>query len=118
MTKIEKNAFNTYNRLQAVYSYNTQPTAIADDAFSTTTYRNGTLLVPKGCTSKYISLEGWKNFLTIVEMGDDVQSIEKIEEDVADGELYDLTGRRIDARQVQKGRPYAEGGRIRVRIEN
>ena len=31
---------------------------------------------------------------------------------------YDLTGQRIDGRRTRTGRPYVEGGRIRVRIEN
>ena len=38
------------------------PFAINDNTFSSTTYSNATLYVPKGTVAKYKAANGWKNF--------------------------------------------------------
>ena len=39
--------------------------------FSEETYRNGTLYVPNGTKDIYIRFDGWREFLNIVEMGEE-----------------------------------------------
>ena len=41
------------------------------ELFSEETYRNGTLYVPTGTKDLYIRFDGWREFLNIVEMGEE-----------------------------------------------
>ncbi len=54
---------------KSIISKNENPTPISNSAFYYITYNNATLYVPIGTKSKYETIDGWKNFKNIVEMG-------------------------------------------------
>jgi hypothetical protein len=69
ITSIGSNAFAGTNALMIVKSYIAEPFNISK--FSEDTYRQGTLFVPKGTKELYTRFDGWREFLNIVEMGDE-----------------------------------------------
>ena len=69
VTKIDENSFdfnNTTANLKYVRVLGTTPATLASDAFSSTTFSEGTLYVPKGCLSTY-KCWPWEKFNTMVE---------------------------------------------------
>ena len=73
----------------------TQDYSSVKDAFSTNTFKNGTLFVPIGSGEKYKTAEGWKKFNNIVE--GKPTKIESIHTD-SDKEtsIYNLKGNRLE----------------------
>ena len=69
MTSIGTNAFSGCTALMTVKSYITVPFDVGK--FSEETYHNGTLYVPAGTKDLYIRFDGWREFLNIVEMGEE-----------------------------------------------
>lgn len=63
---IGNEAFEWCN-LETVISEIENPFKISDDTFSSNTFFNATLYVPKGKDTKYISTAGWKKFIWIEE---------------------------------------------------
>lgn len=69
VTKIDANNFdfnNTTANLKYVRVLGTTPPTLASDTFSSTTFSEGTLYVPKGCLSTY-KCWPWEKFNTMVE---------------------------------------------------
>ena len=69
VTKIDANSFdwnNTTANLKYVRVLGTTPPTLASDTFSSTTFSEGTLYVPKGCLSTY-KCWPWEKFNTMVE---------------------------------------------------
>ena len=67
VTTIGNNAFNT--NLLTVQSFITSPFDLTDEVFSSTTLKNGTLIVPKGTKEKYMARKGWSSFCYIEDTG-------------------------------------------------
>ena len=65
VTSIGLSAFNGCNKLNYITSEIQNPFAI--DIIDFCTYYTATLIVPKGTISAYLSTEGWKNFLNIID---------------------------------------------------
>ena len=67
------------NELRSVKSYITEPYSINKAVFPDDTYRKGTLYIPEGTEKLYARFDGWREFLNIVEMGDnpDIPGAEK-----------------------------------------
>ena len=56
-----------YSNLTAVISLIENPFKIESTVFTKTTFKNATLYVPEGTKDKYMSTEGWKDFVKIEE---------------------------------------------------
>ena len=70
-------AFDRCEKLKKVTSLVAIPFSFKNNAFSENTYGTATLYVPKGTKSLYQQTDGWKNFLNIVEMGDEPEPSKK-----------------------------------------
>ena len=88
--------------LTSVTTLNTTPPRFySDDTFMKETYSSATLYVPAGTKDKYKAAEGWKNFITIVEL-DSVDGIEPATvsaSDVTVTGIYDTNGKELPAIQ-------------------
>ena len=68
-TSIGSRAFSECSSLTTITSEIESPNSFDDSVFSSATYSNVTLTVPKGKKSLYQLTAGWKNFKNIVEAG-------------------------------------------------
>ena len=60
LESIKDNAFSNCGKLIFIQCAMTNPKAISETAFAETTYKNATLFVPSGASSKYTGTAGWK----------------------------------------------------------
>ena len=68
-TSIGSRVFSECSSLTTITSEIESPNSFDDSVFSSATYSNATLTIPKGKKSLYQSTAGWKNFKNIVEEG-------------------------------------------------
>ena len=88
-------------QLDTIVSYIAAPFIIDNTAFSSKTYLNAVLLVPKGSLAKYMETEGWKNFFNIKEMDDKTTAIASTtikKEKIIIGR-YNMYGQKMNAPQ-------------------
>lgn len=110
---ISDNAFKDANSLREVISYQTEPKAISETAFSEACFQNATLYVPAGTKDRYVQLAGWKKFLHIKEM----KPVGIAQTPVSPNYpiLYDLQGRRV--LQPHHNGIYLSGSKKKVFIQ-
>ena len=70
VTSIGNYAFSGCTSIMTVKSYINEPFNVTG-LFAEETYRQGTLYVPTGTKDLYIRFDGWREFLNIVEMGEE-----------------------------------------------
>jgi hypothetical protein len=99
LTSMGEEAFMECWSLISVTAPMTSPFAINKYHFTSTTYNNGTLYVPKGTKSLYLETDGWSRFVNIVEAGlapmEDQDEIDYAEDGNVD-ENTNLEGTIID----------------------
>ena len=71
VTTIGDWAFDGCNNLSKVFSQINFPKEFNDNVFTQNVYNSAILVVPVGTKAKYQSTAGWKNFVTIIEEGED-----------------------------------------------
>ncbi len=95
---IKSEAFLLDN-VNELYSFSSNPINIANQAFSSTTYKYCTLYVPIGTRALYRSKKGWENFSKIVEFDpSEFSSITPIVDTLTNEgeEYYSLQGIKVD----------------------
>lgn len=95
---LSSDCFKYCNNLMKVVSYNTYPNHISEDAFSSNTYSNGVLYVPKSAKEYYTRLDGWRRFRNIQYIEDEEASCYLTLQDAVEGRM------KI---KVQKGSSYS-----------
>ena len=83
--------------METVISKIANPFKISDDTFSSNTFYNATLYVPKGTKSKYKSTEGWKNFIWIEEGLPTGIETAKTDGEVIEKSRYTVDGSRLSS---------------------
>ena len=96
VTSIGESAFNC-SVMETVISKIANPFKISDDTFSSNTFYNATLYVPKGTKSKYKSTEGWKNFIWIEEGLPTGIETAKTDGEVIEKSRYTVDGSRLSS---------------------
>ena len=92
VTSIGSWAFSGCNNLTTVVSLMQEPTALTE-AFSVSVLSAATLYVPTGTAAKYRAMDGWKDFLHIV---DDIPvAVEKVEAAHTPMKVYRMDGRKV-----------------------
>ena len=117
ITSIGGGAFSGCFAITSVTSLKIKPIAIkgmsnSGTTFSESTFKSGTLYVPVGTKSDYMSTQGWKDFNNIVEGNPSgIQAI--ILEKDTNASVYDLNGRRL--KEPRKGINIIGGQKIFVK---
>lgn len=93
-------AFRGDENIQEVFVWATSAPALPDSAFSQTVYENAVLYTPTGKTELYTSAPGWSLFNHISD--DSATGIERNEE-LNDGAVYDLAGRKVFNGKLPRG---------------
>jgi len=99
VTSIGGEAFSGCSSLASFYSYITDLFYIRyKDTFSSETYRDATLYVPKGMKETYASTWVWSEFENIEEMSDEMMGI-SITEVSTKTKSYNLRGQKVESPQ-------------------
>ena len=98
VTSIGKAALGQCDKLVSIVSHIEDP--FDTEAFKNLKTSNVTLYVPKGCETKYRTLNGWNSFEKIVEMGTTEVAAPKTvgSNRSSDSGIYDLQGRRLNSK--------------------
>ena len=93
VTSIGANAFQNCDVLHTVISQIETPFAIESNVFSRVvdgveTATTATLYVPQGCKEAYKSTEGWNQFATIQEEGEEEEPTEPVYAEIENGDYY------------------------------
>lgn len=72
VSTIGSSAFANCSSLLEVTSKNPNPVSTENDCFSATTYWKGVLYVPFNSSNSFKNANGWNNFSSIIELGEDV----------------------------------------------
>lgn len=87
-------SFCTFPSLSEIESQTTNPSNINAE-FLNKHYLNATLYVPKGTKEIYETVEGWKNFFTIVEKDIEIMGLRTPEYKVSDKAFYNIRGEKL-----------------------
>ena len=66
---IRQNLFAGCTKISQVTSHIQEPLNMVKSVFADNVYTQATLTVPDGTTNKYLACDGWKDFLNIIEQG-------------------------------------------------